>query len=508
MDPEQLFFMLKSIKLENFATFKEATADLPPGLTLISGESGSGKSSLIEGLFWGLGMTNKRGDKDSRVELTFLVDGEDVVFTREGNNFLISKAKVAKGLFQEKSQNLISFSQQEARMTFTTKEDFLPIIDKRLPEITEVKKLYLAIKELEAEKSALEALNPEDLDYLTELVEELSQLDLKGQDETEIIVEKRRQNALLKSEEQLDKALDILNKKGLINQILSLSKALEGEESLQALQKRVDGLLEEFRDLEAVIFSQKTGQDQEALLDKLEDRLIKIRSLARKYRTQPDNLLNFLEASKIKLSQIEEIDANKQKLELKLQKTRQDFIREAEILNELRLPIIEEINTIIQENLTDLLMGDIKVQLQLEDSSFSERGNKSLKLLIGELGKRSLSGGETSRLLLAINIANNNLDKIMVFDEIDLGIGGATAHQVGKKLAKLGKNTQLLVITHQPQVAAHGTNHLLIEKFNSSSQLKILSPEEKIQEIARMISGDLITEESLKAAAKLIEAAI
>jgi DNA repair protein RecN (Recombination protein N) len=498
--------MLQTIKLKNFFSFKKAQANFSKGLTVISGESGSGKSTLLEGLFWCLGLSN-RGDTDSLVELVFTAK-EDLVIKRQGKNFYLNEKKVTKTAIEAVTKDLIIFAKQESRINFSTKENLLAIVDKFLPAKDKIKELYKKIKELEKKQAELESLNPEEKDYLEMTVSELSKLELQGNDETEIVLEKRRQIALYKKEEEIEKALDIFNKKAIISGLIALSRALEGEESLLELQKRSDSLLEEARDIEALLLSQKSSQTRENLLDQLEEKLIKIRSLAKKYRSHPDQLLNFYDKIKEKLVKIEEIDLEKDKIAKNLKKITEEFLLEAENLNQLREPIIAKINQAIKENLKDLLMEGIKVQLQLEEASFSESGNRILLLKIGEGGKRNLSGGEISRLLLAIKIATSDLDKIMVFDEIDLGIGGATAHQVGKKLAQLGKLGQVIVITHQPQVAAYGNHHLLVDKNLDDSSLKILSKEEKIEEIARMISGDLITEESRKAGEKLLEAAI
>ena len=139
---------------------------------------------------------------------------------------------------------------------------------------------------------------------------------------------------------------------------------------------------------------------------------------------------------------------------------------------------------------------------------FEAKTNKGSN--IGKLSEIA-SGGELSRFLLAIKVTLDHkiVEKTLIFDEVDSGIGGATASAVGEKLAKIGEKYQTIVVTHSPQVAAHGNNHFVVKKDNKDQDTKInvvkINQDQKIKEVARMLSGKVITEEAIKAAKKLIE---
>ena len=185
----------------------------------------------------------------------------------------------------------------------------------------------------------------------------------------------------------------------------------------------------------------------------------------------------------------------------------QEFTKISNDLNIARERICKNLNIKISEVLDEIMMSDIKVEFSLHGCKWSEFGTVEIKLsiLCHSNKKRNLSGGEMSRLLLAIKLATANLETPILFDEIDIGIGGSTAYKIGNKLESLARMGQIIVVTHQAQVAAHGQNHILISKKDGQSSVKILSKAERVEEISRMISGSEVTRESMLAAKKLLE---
>ena len=216
------------------------------------------------------------------------------------------------------------------------------------------------------------------------------------------------------------------------------------------------------------------------------------------------DLIDLCEKYEQKLTTIENLELKKDHLKNELALAESTFQKISNEVNELRTKVCEKINQSIQTTLNDIMIYDIKLEFKLNKLSknkWSESGDVEIKID----NNRNFSGGEISRIFLAIKIATATLNLPIIFDEIDIGVGGATAYKIGQKLKELAKFGQIIVVTHQPQVAACGSNHILVQKNKEHMVAKTLSRQEKIDEIARMISGTTTTHESLMAAEKLIE---
>ena len=254
-------------------------------------------------------------------------------------------------------------------------------------------------------------------------------------------------------------------------------------------------------------------------LDEIEERLFLIRSLARKHNVECDKLSEIYSASKQKLSKItfDQSSIND------LQKQRQDLCQKYQIiahkLYESRKKAAKKLSIKVEDELKFLKMGNVKFEIQvLNDNSkdLSVTGFDKVFFRASINNKnfdniaKIASGGELSRFMLALKVAisNNDASKTMIFDEIDTGIGGSVADAVGIRLKLLSKDRQILVVTHQPQIAAKSDFHLQISKVANDSVVNtiitILDDEKKQHEIARMLSGENISQEALNAAKILI----
>ncbi len=502
--------ILKSVEIENFLVINRARVEFHSGLTVISGESGAGKSTVIDAICWCLGIENKKTkDLLGKVKIEF----SSSQISREGkNSFKLNGKKISKR--ELISHEFITISRQDHRLSFSTANDFRGVIDNLLHDKTELDKLkvvYINYKSIKDEINSLQSICDEDIDYIKTAVLEIESLNLEGNDEEKLVLQRREEIEVYKSHESLVKAMYLLKGNscisGIVSQVSSVSKHLSSSSPIiSELQQRVEYISNELHDIESAIYDIISRSDSnEARLDVIDKRIGLIRDVARKYRVSPVKLQSLLEDYKKRLYLTENLEIKKCELNEKLSSAEEELSAVSTRINQLRRVICNSLNDKIRAILDELMMADIEAEFGLSKSKvWNEFGDAHVKI---NLGGRILSGGEMSRLLLAIKIATASLDIPIIFDEIDIGIGGATADKIGNKLRELGNLGQVIVVTHQAQVAAYGVNHMLVSR-DVTFKIEKLSINARINEIARMISGSQTTPESLLAAKKLIEVCV
>jgi DNA repair protein RecN (Recombination protein N) len=256
-------------------------------------------------------------------------------------------------------------------------------------------------------------------------------------------------------------------------------------------------------------------------IDNIETRLFALRDLAKKHQTDIDSLPEKLEELKVLLQNLQMGEDCLQELKLKASEYKKEYIQIAEILSNKRKEFAELLNKNIMRELPPLKMEKAKFQTTVskkdEDSWTSIGWDKvcfevstNPNTPFGPLNKIA-SGGELSRFMLAlkVNLAQQSTQETLIFDEIDAGIGGATAEAVGERLSRLAKNVQVFVVTHSPQVASFSNEHFKVEKNTvnniTTTSLTKLTNSGKLEEIARMLAGEKITDEARAAARVLLQ---
>ena len=256
--------------------------------------------------------------------------------------------------------------------------------------------------------------------------------------------------------------------------------------------------------------------------ENIDSRLFALKDLARKHGVGVDDLADTLQEFKNKLNSIELGEDHINNLRQKEQESRLKYLEEAGLLHDERMNIAQKLDAKIMEELPPLKMEKarfVTVLEKLPESSWSEHGTDSVSFTVstnpnspqGPLGKIA-SGGELARFMLAlkVNLAQSSKVSTMIFDEVDAGIGGATAQAVGERLSRLGADVQVLVVTHSPQVAAQGRQHYKVEKSTqdniTTTKVFELDNAARREEIARMLSGATITGEARAAADALLSA--
>ncbi|MBN2675901.1 MAG: DNA repair protein RecN, partial [Alphaproteobacteria bacterium] len=395
-------------------------------------------------------------------------------------------------------------------------------------EIQETKTSFQNWKKAQRERIQLEEdlqKAQEDYDYLSHTVKELEEMNPQPQEE-EILAEKRK---LLMSAEKnigtLREAYEALTSQNKITD--SLKRAQDsllcaGDDSLAPLVDEISKAWDSVSDVSDRIYQiMQNFENPQVELEATEERLFALRGLARKHRCLVSELSEIYEKMKQKCDTIENSDEI-----LKAKKAEEDQAKKvyadcAKALYEKRKKASQQIEDAVHKELVPLRLESARFEVALErlpEELWRESGNHTTIFQVAMNPgaspspiHKTASGGELARLMLALKVvlAQLNPVPVMVFDEIDTGISGATSSAVGERLKRLGETVQVLVVTHSPQVASNGHQHLFIQKESdretTTTTVFGLSDVQREREVARLLSGDEITESALKAARELLQ---
>lgn len=547
--------MLLSLSIQNLILIDSLTIDFEKGLSAFTGETGAGKSIILDALMYTLGeRTNakliKDVSKNAVTVATFSTPDPSIVsFLQElgidASNELIlrrviypdgkSKAfvndsSISINALQELSKNLIEICGQHDSRGLMNPATHISILDEfadiNRAEIAKTFTNYSKIKrDLVELKSKLEKAEIEKT-YLQSLIEELSLLNPQPNEEESLADKRKFLSESSKINEALNSSISKLSDSKLMGELYSTQRDLEKYEAFFATAlKSLNSAIIELNETSSILLDISRKNDFDSTtLEQIEERLFALRSVARKYHTLPGLLPEFL-AEKIK--ELELIDNSAEAvsaLEKMLSKAKEEFLKIAKEASKKRLKAAEILSKSVNSELKNLKMdkADFKVELisnEKEESWTSIGFDQANFVIRTNLGQpysqlaKTASGGELSRTMLAIKVALTSSKSIptLIFDEIDTGISGAVSDAVGRKLAELSKNSQVLIVTHQPQVVAYSQHHFLVvketNKASTSVTVKSLTAPEKQAEIARMLSGQELSDESLAAAKKLIQSA-
>ncbi len=544
--------MINHLSINDFAIIENIDVDLHPGLNIITGETGAGKSIIIEAVSMALGAradtTMVRAGHNKAIiqlagERTDNSDLEEVIISREINSSGKSLCKLNGKILSlseltDETSSMADIHGQYDHQSLLDKENHIHIIDSYSsefirPEKEKVSSLY---KEYSRVKSTLDSLlkkeidSKRELDFLKFEISEIDAADLRtGEDE-----ELREKIKLLQNGEKihdrlsesytalkdvspstLDQLGSIMNNLRDINNLSSEFKVME--ESVSESYYQLEDLSVSIRDyLDKMDYSKK-------LLDDSVDRLDILERLSSKYGGSINAVLEFRDESSKKLNEIVNIDERKEELSAELSRLTEELTRESQTLSNLRKKASEELSKKIQSELDELNFSDAAFQVKFVDvdlieDNFSSNGIDDVEFLLSaNKGLPPLplvkiaSGGEMSRIMLALKTVIGDYDRIptMIFDEIDSGISGITASIVGEKLRKMSEKHQIVCITHLPQIAAFADHHYVIKKSSDDdttyTTVNEIYEEDRIKEIARLLGGKNITENTMASARELIQ---
>lgn len=542
--------MLKRIFVKNISLFDTLELELEKGLIVLTGETGAGKSLLINAI--SLIRGNKidptfflKENEEAILELTFLVKDDYLVIKRKidkegrslaflnGENISLSKLKTI-------SEELIDINGQHQGARLLNEDTHLKIIDshKDVKEIAlDVEKKALRIKELQKLLKVKESEEKEVKKKIEELkltIDEIKRVNPKENEDEELSVRKKILENRAKFVENLKKIIANTYEEPV--SIFSLLRDTEKAfTELSELERRWEPYLKEIDAIKDVILEIKKEAEREISglefsekeLQNVEERLYYIDRLKRKYGPTLKDVINRLEECEKEYENLLKGDLKKEDIEKELDRLFSEFKEKAKILSDKRREIGKRLSKKVTDILKelgiekaqfDVFFRDLKVESVedssekgLEDASFYFSANccDDLKPL-----SKVASGGELSRIMLAILTSSKDEESGMtyVFDEIDTGIGGKQAEKVGLYLSKLSKKSQVLCITHLPQIASFGDEHIKIEKRYEKNRAiiepKKLNYEERVEEIGRMLAGEKITESALRHAEELLKMAL
>ncbi|MGR7839569.1 DNA repair protein RecN [Finegoldia sp. P3-F-LR] len=557
--------MLNSLYIENFAIIDKINVDFTDGLNIITGETGSGKSILIEAFELLLGQRfNKSFIRDSSkktiVEATFTIADnskikflEDMGYNVEDGVIIISRIvdtnlksinklnnrSITLNTLNELMSKFVDIHGQNGTQSLLNKDFYLDLIDSFDKEETfkiktELREILNNIAEYKKAYKSFNISNEEkdrQLDIINYQIEEISQIDLENLDEEELENEYNKLSNVNLIKNNIGEILNMYSDENyneqdintMFNIVLSkMDSICEFDNEVNSFKQDLDKIYYEMDDLFSRIssYSSSIYQDEFKLND-LENKIAIITNLKRKYGKSIDDIISFRKDLERRLKELNEITENKRKFKKLIDSDKQKGIELSDRLHKIRKKIVSKLEKLIVQNLKDLNMKHADFQVKFEKlSDFNEKGYDSLDFLIKtNLGQdlkpmaSIASGGEISRIMLGFKSVISDFEDIntLIFDEIDTGISGRTALVVGEKLIDLSKDKQVISISHLPQIASLSDNHILIEKIDCNNEtksiLKVLTPEEKVNEISRLIGGINITETTIEQAKLMINQA-
>lgn len=554
--------MLQNLHVKNLALIDEAEVDFKEGLNILSGETGAGKSIIIGSINLALGEKVQKemlreNAENALVELVFSVENEAQkaalseldVFPED--DYVILSRKIANGRgvakingesvpaskMREVAAVLIDIHGQHEHQSLLHKKKHLEILDEFAKEALSDKKESLKAA-YASYKGLLEELNRADVDeeerlreasFLEYEIKEISEANLQENEDETLEEEYKRFRNGKKIMEALNMAYQYSGNGGenasdlTTRALKELSGASAYDEKVRELEQQmleIDNLLNDFN-REIADYIDETDFDDETFYQ-IEKRLDEINHLKSKYGKTISDILATLAEKEARLAKLQDYDAYLAQLKGKVAEAEQVLRGISMEVSEIRQNYAKTLVAEVTQALQDLNFLDVRFEMQFAQlDNYTANGLDDPEFLIstnpGEpvkpLGKVA-SGGELSRIMLAIKtvLADNDAIETLIFDEIDSGISGRTAQMVSEKMNMLGRNHQIICITHLPQIAAMADAHYLIEKSveNSTtvSKIRLLNENESVDELSRMLGGVEITDKVRESAREMRELAL
>ena len=556
--------MLKSLTVWNFALLEHVQVEFQSGLNILTGETGAGKSILIDSLGAVLGARMsadmvRSGCDWLRVEAVFSLEDEslglhelltqqaiddsdkELIITRQltragRSTALVNGCHVTLAILRQIGAYLVDIHGQNENLALLKEENQFHLLDGYDPDVAEALAAYTcAYREWREKKKAYDEKQQASREYAQRLDmlhwqdKEISEANLKAGEDEALETEIRKLSHAEKIVGSIEDSYELLeggggNGLGVLPALSQVKKDLEDisrfDDALANAQKMVE---EAYISLQEASYELRDyGESVEfspARLDQLQSRMDVIYRLCKKYGATLDDVLAHQEKVERELSEIENYDEDIAALEKEIAALEKELGKKAAALTELRRAAAKDLSSAIEEQLFALGMPKAQLAIRVEPAAdYGPRGRDEVAMFFsanpGEAEKplqRVASGGELSRIALAIKTVASSRDSSvpsMVFDEIDTGIGGRTAQMVAERIALVAQYKQVLCITHLPQIACMADAHLYIskrtEEGTTATQIRPLSERERISEIARMASGADMTTASLDNAREMV----
>ena len=564
--------MLCQLSIKNIALIDALTIEFTEGLNVLTGETGAGKSIVIDSMNLALGERADRdliraGQERASVEALFDVSAcpaivpllEENGIEAEGGQLIVSRVLTTAGrnivringtlaplsLLRQITSALVDVHGQHEHQYLMDEGRHLGFLDgfahKELREAAErVAALYQQVHTLRLRLRGINDSTQERaqrLDMLNYQVEEIAQARLRPGEEEELM----EQRDLIRNAERILAALgqcsayldgydDMPACTDSIRQSVSLLSGISGYGAqFEALEEQLRDVYYTLEDIAMQIHVQAEKMEFDpATADFVENRLDEIKSLKRKYGNSIEDVLKYQEDVQKEIDQLSKQEKDSSQLDRRFAKLSRELYDACVQLHELRLQAAERFSAAVERQLRDLGMEKARLHVDFAplpafdqaEKYFTASGLDRVRFMIsvnpGEPLKplsRTASGGELSRIMLAFKAIAADMDDVgtMVFDEIDTGISGRMAQVVGEKMAAIGRSRQVICVTHLPQIAALGDSQHLVEKHSTDERtvtnVRTLTFEERVQELARMVGGAAQTEATLSHAREMLNMA-
>ena len=549
--------MLKQLTIKNFVLIKELKLEFTKGLSVITGETGAGKSIMLDALQLLLGARAdsaviRKGEKKCVIEGTFKVSKdlkalfkqydvdfeEDTILRREiadsgKSRSFANDTPVTLPFLKELSQSIVDIHSQHAFLSLKSSVFLLNILD----ALANNEKLLLTykaslqeykevLKDLETEEKQVKQIK-ENLDYWKFKFNEIDAAALKEGEENELESELKISENAGEVKERIARSLTFLNNdKGVADQLMSVEVELEKLERLtggfSALLERVKSIRIEAEDIAQELEKQSEDMNFDGhRLQQLQERQSVLYALLKKYNAAAAaDLIAEAEDLKSKINSAQFSEEKLNELQEKKKSLHKTLLSDSSALSKARKKAAPQLTKQITELLSQLKMDKARMEVDLRfsaENSFNDYGqDKPLLLFSANVGddlkaiENAASGGELSRVMLAVKscMAKHFTLPAIIFDEIDTGVSGEVANKMGLVLKEMGESMQVISITHLPQIASKAKQHYRVEKSvvdgKTESKVYLLNNEQRVEEIAQMLSGDKLTKKSLDNAKELL----
>ncbi len=538
--------MISTLHIKNIGIIDEILIDFSKGLNILTGETGAGKTLIIDalGIVSGGRFSKemiRKGENHSFVEVSiYLPDNpkaidNNIIISREiydngRNTCKINGRLVTVNELKDFMKNIINIHGQNDNQNLLNKENHIKYLDKflgkeflnRKLEYTKLYDEYISINKELKENYGDEKEKQRKLDLLYYQLNEIKNANLKINEDEEL----EEQKNLIVNAEKISKSLseaDLQINENALNALSIAIKRLERIEDINVkYQKTLSSLKSNYYDLQEIAIDlshyNSDSYFEESERENIENRIDEINDLKRKYGNTIGEILNYKQEVEEEINKIENVEEKNRKLKSKLE----NVIIELEKLGKELHKDREEKALILAENinkeLADLEMPNARFKISINNINFNKDGIDEVEFMIttnkGEDFKsliKTASGGEMSRIMLAIKTVLSDIDEvpILIFDEIDTGISGKAGNSVGEKLKTISKKHQVIIVTHLASIAAKGNSNYYIykevEENNTKTRIKNLNEQEVLEEIARIASG-IVSEISLQHARELRKA--
>ena len=545
--------MLAGLTIKNVVLIDQLSIQFDKGLCALTGETGAGKSILLDSLGLALGARSesglvRKGEETANVSAEFDLPAKHPVFTflkeqgldaesplvlrrsvsQDGKSrAFINDHPVSVSLLKHAGEMLVEIHGQFDTQTLLNPKVHRGILDEyagaKAGELAAVWNGWKeAIESLERKKQDMARAKSDEV-YFRAALEQLDELSPKAGEEEELTLLRSR---LMKREQNIENYSNAFKgSEQAMNNLNTVWKALEkagegGSDVAKALDRAMVELQEVSAGVEAMVSSL---ENSEFSLTDIDDRLFALKAQARKHACTIDDLPAKRDEIAGLLRGIEDQEDTLASLQKSVEKGRKEYLSKAGDLSAKRKKAASQLDKLVGKELAPLKLEKARFDTSVEpldESEWGPEGMDRVQFLVatnpgaaaGPLNKIA-SGGEMARFMLALKVvlAEVGTAETLVFDEVDSGIGGATADAVGERLARLAKQRQILVVTHSPQVAAKSSYHAIVVKTGKTNPttkiLPLSNSNERTEEIARMLSGAEITKEARAQAAKLLEKA-